>query len=197
MIERSDNDREKTPLASEAAVTPSHVDEWFVREILPLEAALMEYLQHNWRNRSDIYDFRQEVYMRLYQAALKEIPDRPKQFLFATARNLLIDRVRHAQIVPIEAVSDLEALEVAADAPLPDRTLLARDELRHLQSALDRLTPRCRQAIILARIDGLSRSEIAARMGVSESVVSNYLSAGIRNLVELLYGESPTVRRKP
>jgi len=196
MIERSDNDREKAPLTSEAVVTPSEVDEWFVREILPLEAALMEYLQHNWRNRSDIYDFRQEVYMRLYQAALKELPDRPKQFLFATARNLLIDRVRHEQVVPIEAVSDLEALEVAADAPLPDRALLARDELRHLQSALDRLTPRCRQAIILARIDGFSRSEIAARMGVSESVVSNYLSAGIRTLVELLYGESPTVRRK-
>src|SRR6185437_1927648 len=196
MIERSDNDREKAPLTSEAVVTPSEVDEWFVREILPLEAALMEYLQHNWRNRSDIYDFRQEVYMRLYQAALKELPDRPKQFLFATARNLLIDRVRHEQVVPIEAVSDLEALEVAADAPLPDRALLARDELRHLQSALDRLTPRCRQAIFLARIDGFSRSEIAARMGVSESVVSNYLSAGIRTLVELLYGESPTVRRK-
>jgi len=196
MIERSDKDREKTPLTSETAMTPSEVDEWFVREILPLEAALMEYLQHNWRNRSDIYDFRQEVYIRLYQAALKEIPNRPKQFLFTTARNILINRVRHEQIIPIEAVADLEALEIAADAPSADRALLARDELRHLQLALDSLSPRCREAVILGRIEGLSRSEIAARMGVAESAVSKYLSTGIRTLVELLYGESRTLRRK-
>ncbi len=178
-------------------MTPSEVDAWFVREILPLEAVLMEYLQHNWRNRSDIYDFRQEVYIRLYQAALKEIPDRPKQFLFTTARNLLINRVRHERIIPIEAVADLDALEIAADTPSADRALLARDELRHLQSALDHLSPRCREAVVLGRIEGLSRSEIAARMGVAESAVSKYLSTGIRALVELLYGESRTLRRKP
>ena len=197
MIERSDKDREKAPLASGAAMTPSEVDEWFVREILPLEAALMEYLQHNWRNRSEIQDFRQEVYIRLYQAALKQIPDRPKQFLFTTARNLLINRVRHEQIIPIEAVADLEALEIAADEPSADRALLARDELRHLQSALDRLSPRCREAIVLGRIEGLSRGEIAARMGVAESAVSKYLATGVRALVEIVYGEPRTMRRKP
>lgn len=178
-------------------MTAFEVDAWFVREVLPLEAALMEYLQHNWRNRSDIYDLRQEIYIRVYETALKELPNRPKQFVFATARNLLIDRVRHERIIPIEAAADLESLEVAADAPAPDRAVLARDELRHLQAALDRLSPRCREAIVLGRIEGLSRSEIAARMGVAESAVSKYLSTGIRALVEIFYGEPRTVRRKP
>jgi RNA polymerase sigma factor (sigma-70 family) len=196
MIERSDSDREKAARTSAAAVAALEVDAWFVREILPLESALMEYLQHNWRNRSDIYDFRQEVYIRLYEAALKEIPGRPKQFLFAIARNFLINRVRHEQIVPIEAVADLEALEIAADMPTADRALLARDELRQLQAALDHLSPRCREAVVLARIEGLSRNEIAIRMGVAESAVSKYLSTGIRKLVEVFYGEPKTVRRK-
>ena len=196
MIERSDSDREKAARTSEAAVTALEVDVWFVREILPLESALMEYLQHNWRNQSDIYDLRQEVYIRLYEAALKEIPARPKQFLFAVARNFLINRVRDEQIVPIEAVADLEALEIAADTPTADRALLARDELRQLQAALDRLSPRCREAVVLARIEGLSRNEIAVRMGVAESAVSKYLSTGIRKLVEVFYGEPKTVRRQ-
>jgi len=196
MIERSDNDREKAPLTSEAAMTPAEVDAWFVREILPLEAALMEYLQHNWRNRSDVHDFRQEIYIRVYQSALKAVPERPKQFLFTIARNLLINRVRHEQIIPIEAVADLEGLEIAADEPTADHALLARDELRHLQSALDRLSPRCKQAIVLGRIEGLSRSEIATRMGVAESAVSKYLSTGIRALVEMFYGETIALRRK-
>ena len=44
----------------------AEVNAWFGREVLPLEAALMEFLQHNWRNQSDVYDFRQEVYVRVY-----------------------------------------------------------------------------------------------------------------------------------
>jgi len=180
-----------------AAIAVSDVDAWFGREILPLEAALMEFLQHNWRNRSDLTDFRQDVYVRVYQAALKELPEQPRQFLFATARNLLIDRVRHEQVIPIEAAADLEALEIAVDAPAPDRTLMARDELRRVQAALDRLPRREREAIVLGRVEGLTRREIALRMGIAESAVAQYLSRGIRGLVNILCNEPPTVRRKP
>jgi RNA polymerase sigma-70 factor (ECF subfamily) len=174
----------------------SDVDVWFGREILPLEAALMEFLQHNWRNRSDLTDFRQDVYVRIYQAAQKQLPDHPRQFLFTTARNLLIDRVRHEQVIPIEAAADLEALEIAVDAPAPDRTLMARDALRRVQAALDRLPPREREAILLGRVEGLSRREIALRMGIAESAVAQYLSRGIRGLVNALCNEPSTVRRK-
>ena len=34
----------------------------------------MQFLQHNWRNRSDIDDLRQDVYVRVYEAAQKQIP---------------------------------------------------------------------------------------------------------------------------
>src|SRR6185437_5228285 len=117
--------------------------------VLPLEAALMQFLQHNWRNKNDIADLRQEVYVRVFDAAKKEIPARTRQFVFATARNLLITRIRDESVVPIEAVADLDALNVAKDEPGPERSAAARDELRRLQSALERLPPRCRQAVIL------------------------------------------------
>ncbi len=123
----------------EALVTTS-VNAWFVREVLPLEHALMQFLQHNWRNRSDIADLRQEVYVRVFEAARREFPESPRQFVFSTARNLLIDHVRREQIIPIEAVADLDAITVAMDAPGPDRAAVARDELRKLQSARVRIT---------------------------------------------------------
>ena len=193
MFEGSESNRERR--APGAAMTASEVDLWFGREVLPLEAALMQFLQHNWRNKGDIYDFRQEVYVRVYEAALKKIPDRPKQFVFATARNLLIDRVRQEHVIPIEAAADLEALEIAADTPGPERILSSRDDLRRLQAALDRLPLRAREAVILGRIEGLSRREIAQRMGIGEGTVAQYLARGIRELVEHFYGESP--RRQP
>ena len=171
------------------AIAMSDVDAWFGREILPLEAALMEFLQHNWRNRSDLTDFRQDIYVRVYQAAQKQIPDHPRQFLFTTARNLLIDKFRSRQVVPLETVGDPETLSLAAEQPSPESSAIARDELRRLQVALDRLPPRCRQAVLLQKLEGLSRREIALRMGVGEETVKDYLATGLFALSDLFFGD--------
>ncbi len=174
----------------------SAADDWFDQEVLPLEAILMQYLERNWRNPNDVPDLRQDVYVKVYQAALKQIPDNAKHFVLATARNLLIDKSKHERIVSIETAADLDEFGVAADVPGPDQIALARDELRHLQAALDRLPERCREAIVLRRIQGLSRTEIAARMGVSELTVSTYLSRAICLLADVLHGEPSNIRRK-
>ena len=167
---------------------------WFAQEVLPLEAALMQFLQHNWRNQSDIADLRQEVYVRVCEAAREARPDNTKAFVFRTARNILINRVRREHVVPIEAVADVEALNAAIETPGPERNTIARDELRRLQAALDRLPPRCREAVVLGRIEGLSGREIAARMGITEQAVSAHLINGVRALVNEIYGDD---RRRP
>jgi len=190
------SDREDASLRrTSAAMNASEVDAWFVREVLPLEAALMQFLHHNWRNKSEIADLRQDIYERVCQAAQIQLPRQTKAFVFTTARNLLIDRVRAARIIPIEAAVDWETLNVAMDAPGPDRVMLAREELRLLQAALDRLAPRCREAIVLKQIEGLSRREIAARMGVGEETVKMHLTNGMRALADILYGEPEDLRR--
>ena len=170
-------------------MTASPAEDWFVREVLPLEAALMQFLQHNWRNKADIADLRQDVYVQVFDAAHNKIPDNTKAFVFQTARNLLINRLKREQIVPIEAVADVEALNAAIETPGPERNTIARDELRRLQAALDRLPPRCREAVVLGRIEGLSGREIAARMGITEQAVSAHLINGVRALVNEVYGE--------
>ncbi len=196
MTKNIDLDEGSSLVSGGTEITVAMVKAWFGREILPLEASLMQYLEHNWRNASDISDLRQEVYVRIYEAALRKFPEKPRQYLFATARNILIKRVQHERVVPIEAVADLEALNLAGDAPDVERIILAGEELRRLQAALDRLPPRARETILLSRIEGLSRSEIASRMGIGEASVSQYLSQGIRALVDILYGETPNVRRR-
>ena len=172
-----------------AVIAAPDVDAWFEREVLPLEAALMQYLQHNWRNKSDITDLRQDIYVRVYESALKGFPESPKAFVFAIARNLLIRRMRREQVVPFEAVSDFEALGTAIDAPGPENALIARDELRRLQTALDRLPPRCREAFVMQQIDGLTHREIATRMGINERTVQTHLRDAGRALADILYGD--------
>jgi RNA polymerase sigma factor (sigma-70 family) len=174
------------------------VEAWFVREVLPLEAILMHFLRHNWRDQSDIEDLRQDVYIRVCEAAFKQIPETAKAFVLATARNLLIDRVRRGNVVPIDAVADLDALGAAIEAPSADQHLIAREELERLQIALDQLPQRCREVIVMRRIEERSGREIATRMGISEATVWEYLADGVLALADILYGEQkPHRRRRP
>lgn len=192
MTSPADTDRDGRESRPEGeGMNASDLDRWFVREVLPLEASLTRFLRKSWRNRADVDDLCQEVYVRVYEAAKERIPDPARPFVFTVARNLIVNRVRREQIVPIETIGDLDALNVAADEPGPDRNAMAREELRRLQAALDNLPPRCRQAVILKKIEGLSRKEIALRMGISEDTVHRHLTEGRQALADLLYGTDP------
>jgi RNA polymerase sigma factor (sigma-70 family) len=176
------------PGMGKALIAPE-VEAWFVREVLPLEAILIQFLRRHCRNRNDVADLCQDVYVRVYEKAREQIPERPKSFVLTTARNLLIDRVRKNQVISIQTVADLEALHVAIDEPGPDRVVMARDALRRLQIALDRLPERCREAVVLKKIEGVSAHDIATRMGISENTVNYHLTYGMLALADSLYGE--------
>ncbi len=179
------------------AVTEDAVSAWFLREIMPLEAILMAYLKQNWRNASDIPDLRQEIYARVFEAARENIPDNPKRFLLTSARNLLIDLVRREQVVPMETFADFDALGIASDAPQADRQLIEREDIQRLEAALEKLPPRTREAIGLAYFEGLTRAEIAKRMGVTQRAVSQFVAKGTLILGDVLFGSSADRSAKP
>jgi RNA polymerase sigma-70 factor (ECF subfamily) len=194
MAETTDSGRESTNQRHEGTdMTAPEVDAWFAREVLPMEAVLIQFLRNNWRDKSEVSDLLQDVYVRIYEAALKQIPDSTRQFVFQIARNLLIDRARHARVVSFETLADVEALGLVADTPSPEQSAIARDELLRLRAGLERLPARSREALALRQIEGLSRSEIAQRMNISENTVKWHLSEGLRLLADIMYGESAEV----
>jgi RNA polymerase sigma factor (sigma-70 family) len=155
---------------------------WFVEQVLPLEAVLERFLRRNWRDGDEIADLRQEVYARVFDACAARQPDSAQAFVLATARHLLIDRARRAQIVNIETFADMDSLAPTVDELSPERHSAARSELRLLQRALDLLPARCREVLELRKIDGLSQREVAARMGITEDTVEKHVSKGVRAL---------------
>ena len=198
MVETPDTKRKTDdPNPEDAGVSTHDLKAWFVREVLPLEASLVQFLRKNWRHGEDVADLRQDIYVRIYERAGKQLPQSAKPFVFAIARNLLIDRYRHNRIVPIEGVADLEAIDIPSDEPGPDRSAIARDELRHLKIVLDRLPPRCRETVILKRVEKLTRPEIAQRMGISENTVKRHLTDAAHLLADMLYMERPGPEAKP
>ncbi len=197
MVGIFDTGRDTTNLRSPGTeMTVSAADAWFVREVLPLESLLMQYLRRNWRDRSDLEDIRQDIYVRVYRAAREEIPNSAKSFLFTAARNHLINLARQSNIVPIDAGVDFESIAVESEALAPDRTVAARQELLRLQNALDKLPPRQREAVELARIEGFSGREIAMRMGITKGAVSQHLKQGLHALADHYLREQIDPRRR-
>jgi len=168
------------------------LDEWFATQILVHEAALSRYLQRTWHSASEVPDLRQEVYVRVYEHAAKTRPDNPKAFLFASARNLIADRVRRERIVSIDYSQDLDALRVLVDEQTPERRLSARQELRRLAAALDQLSDDCRDVIWLRRIQGLSQREAARQLGMPEGTVESHMSRGLKALLKAVFQRDGT-----
>lgn len=169
------------------------IDVWFAREILVHESALMRYLLRTWPQRDEIHDLRQEVYVRVYEAAHRSRPTRPKSFVFATARHLMTDRLRRNRVVSIEAVGDLDELNVLIDEITPERHVGSRQMLKRLAEAFDRLPDRCRRVMWLRRVDDVPQKAIASLLGISEKTVEKQIAKGTRLIADYFYGESSVV----
>jgi RNA polymerase sigma factor (sigma-70 family) len=163
------------------------LDDWFKREILAHEESLVRYLYRMWPRHQEVYDLRQDIYVRVYEAATNARPLAPKSFLFTTARHLMTDRVRRQRIVSIDAVEDLDALNVMIDDISPERRISAHQELRRLAEAIDQLPPKCRAAVWLRRVDDLSQKEVAAKLGIAQKTVEKHVMKGMKLLAAALF----------
>jgi RNA polymerase sigma factor (sigma-70 family) len=158
------------------------LDKWFVQEVLPLEPILIGFLRRNCRETDDIVDLRQDVYVRVYEAADSSVPANPQAFVFAVARNLLIDRARRKQVAAIVALAPSGELPDHVDELCPERHAIGKQDLECLEQAFSELPPKCREVVQLRRIEGLSQRDVADQMGVSEGTVEKHIAKGIRFL---------------
>jgi RNA polymerase sigma factor (sigma-70 family) len=169
------------------------VEQWFAREILPLEPMLDRYLRRSWRDQWEIPDLRQDAYVRVYEAALREKPFNPRNFLFQVARNLMIDRSRRKNVVSFDSFADFDGIEADTDQPDIEQSMAARQEMRLLRAAIGELPLRCREVVTLRKIEGHSQREVARKMGITEDTVERQVANGIRLLRKLLHPHQPTL----
>ena len=167
------------------------LESWFTREILPYEAALMRYLRQNRQGFPGPEDLRNEVYVRILEAAEKQRPASARAFLFVTARNLLIDYARRNRVVAIDLLEDIESLHVLVDSATPERQLSGRQQLQRLGKVLDRMPARCREVFWLRRVEGLSQKEVAKRLELTEAAVEKHVYRAMRYLTDALYSKDP------
>lgn len=118
--------------------------------------------------------------MRIFQVARRARPEPIRPYVLLTARNLIIDRLRQKRIVSIETMADTDWLSVLDESPTPEQRLIARQEVSRVQDALNSLPERCREILVLRKVQGVSQREIARKLGIKEQTVETQVVRGMR-----------------
>lgn len=166
---------------------------WVTQRVLPHEMRVRAWLARSQVTEVEIDDLIQEAYCRL--SALEDVShiDNPGGFFFQTVRNIHLNRIKHARIVRIESLTELELNETMDETPSPERIAGDRREWDRVQAIVDSLPPRCRDVMRMRKIEDLPQKEIARRLGITENVVENEASGGIRFILEALRAQSRTI----
>jgi RNA polymerase sigma-70 factor, ECF subfamily len=105
-------------------------------------------------------------------------------WLFAIARNAAVDALR-----PRLAASRWDVPDLADDGPGPDQRAAAAEQAFRVHAAVDRLPDQEREVIELAYFDGLSQSEVAARLGAPLGTVKTRTRRALTHLADRLAAE--------
>lgn len=149
---------------------------------------LVGWLRRKLGSACDAMDFAQNTFLRLASHADLERIRTPRAFLTTTATRLLIDDARRRKIESA-CLESWTVLHGEAQAPSPEQLLQTVETLARLARLLDDLPPKPRTAFLLHRLDGWTYHEIAAELGVSASMVKQYVARALAHCY--LVSETP------
>ena len=152
---------------------------WVTEHVIPHEPAVRAWLARARASQEDVDELIQESYSRL--AALDSVDhiDRPDAYFFSIARNLLIRRLRRAGGGPIGGVPEIDAYR-GDIRPSPEGEAGSRPDYRGPLPLIGALPERRGRIVRMRKLEGYSQREIAAALGVSESIVENEIHQGVQ-----------------
>jgi RNA polymerase sigma-70 factor (ECF subfamily) len=159
-------------------------DAGWLREMLETyERPLLRYAIGLVKDPETAKDVVQETFLKLCDADVREIADRPAPWLFTVCRNRAIDHLRKEKRMKVPR--DEHALDRVPDTTPPTATVL---ELRQSQSqlllALGSLPENQQELVRLKFQNGLSYKEISRVTGHSVSNVGFLLHVALKSLRE-------------
>lgn len=102
----------------------------------------------------------------------------PRAYLHTSARNYVLDWKRRAA-VRAGIQPTLEIIEAAPAEIDTERVLIAKEELAAVEQAVRNMEPKRREVLLLHSLHGLPFSEIAARLGLSETRVRQLMASAL------------------
>lgn len=128
-------------------------------------------------------DLAQETMLMVWRKAALYSEERGSlsTWIFTIARNLRIDRLRRE--LPFQALPEGHD-EEASSEPLPDETMAEREMQARTQAAIAALPPEQHEVVRLAYIEGLSHSDIAAKLRLPLGTVKSRMRLAYQKIRE-------------
>jgi RNA polymerase sigma-70 factor, ECF subfamily len=147
----------------------------FEQIVVLYERLVLRLAQRLLPDREMAQDAAQEVFLRLHGKLGKFQEEKDLgPWLYRITVNLCHDLRRRAR-----PNLSLEAAPLLRDqAPDPEQSMLFAQRRELIAAALDGLTPRERDAIVLRDLEGLSTAEVARTLGSTEATVRSQISTG-------------------
>jgi len=155
------------------------------------EGSVFAFLHRMLGSVEEAQDLGQETFIRVYREAWRyKAEGRFRSWLFRIAGNLARDSLRRRKIVSwVPFIVGAHDKETAGNDP--SEGLEREERASKVRSAIAKLPPRQRQAVILRNYQDMSYSEIAETMKVTLPAVESLLQRGMAALRrELVTGET-------
>ena len=147
---------------------------------------------HDWLRRKlgcshSAADFAHDTFCRLLA-----LPDTTQlretgAYLVTSATRLMIDRARRDKIERAY-LHACAALQSDSYASFPEQHREAMEALMAIAALLEEMPEKVRRAFLLSRLEDMPQAEIAAQLGVSVSMVKQYLARAMVHCYSVMHG---------
>jgi RNA polymerase sigma factor (sigma-70 family) len=158
----------------------------FVSQMRP---ALVKYFKRKTGNPVEAEDLAQDVLLSALTHPNWKTHDQAKGYIFRTAVNRWRDSLRRRRIRGVTVAWDESSQEHADEniraENLPERVLIAGEELNQVVRALEGMNVRTRTVLMLIKLEQMRVATVAEMLGISTSAVAKHLAKGIAQLAVL------------
>ena len=145
------------------------------------------------KNEEDALDISQEAFLKAYrQLDAFRGDSRFSVWLYRLTYNLCIDFLRKkprggvVSLTQQDEGDDVYELELRDVRELPEDRVMRGETRKAIATSIDELNPRYREIIIMREITGMSYSDIAATLNLSEGTVKSRLARARMSLANIL-----------
>ncbi|PUA30906.1 MAG: hypothetical protein B0W54_06915 [Cellvibrio sp. 79] len=148
------------------------------------QSDLRRLIAHKFKKtHHDAEDIIQDAFHNILHIENPEAIENPKAYLYQTAANLALNRIRkqqhHHRYI---AAQDQEASYDLC----PERSVSARKDLERLEQALTSLPEKYQRTFLLSRVQEKSYREISELLNIPESTVEKHIIKVLKYLREVL-----------
>jgi RNA polymerase sigma factor (sigma-70 family) len=147
---------------------------------------LARFFERRVRNRHDVPDLVQDVFLRLSALSDPLAIKQPEHYLFVTAANTLRDKARRDTVRNAEMHGELDENSQEGSDFSPLRVLEGREAITQLRAALMELPERTRDVFVLRVFEECRMGDIAAAIGISRRATEKHYARALAHVMSAL-----------